>query len=144
MNNSILHLVENEDSEESPPLEKLANSLMHIKKIHPEVDIGINEYDNSVSILLLFKQPSKFKGYGGHEVFRIYDPNKEILQRNVADNKVFISGPTGHPNCYGLIKEFLESLGYQHFHNLYRDYISKRFNEHIKKNKIGIYSAKVL
>ncbi|MBW2982397.1 hypothetical protein KY343_05940 [Candidatus Woesearchaeota archaeon] len=144
MINSALHLVEDDESDEPPPLEQLADSLAHIRNINHSAVVRTNEYDNSVSILLMLRRFRQAKGYGGHEVFRVYDPDKEVSERNVADNKKFIADSMKHPRCYMQIRKFLESLGYQHFHNPYSDYTSKRFHEHIKDNKIGIYSAKVL
>ena len=145
MDNPALHLVEDDsECDEPPPLEKLANSLAPLKSMNPFVVFHTNEYDQSVSVLLLFRRFRKTDGYGGHEVFRVYDPEIPVSNRNVADNKTFIVGSMRHPRCYGQIKMFLESLGYQHFHNPYGEYTLKRFHEHIKENKIGIYSTKVL
>ncbi len=135
-----------DDSEcdEPPPLEKLADSLVNVKGANHAVTVKVNEYDNSVSILFLFERFRQIKGYGGHEAFRIYDPEKAVSERHVADNKTFIGGSMNHPDCHRQMKMFLKSSGYQHFHNPHGDYTSKRFHDYIRENKIGIYSTKVL
>lgn len=127
---NTLRLVEDEsECDEPPPLERLVDSLKSVREALPGIRFEVNEYDNSVSVLLMFKQYNSAKGYGGHEVFRIYDPEKEVSERNVADGKKFIADSMKHPNCYRKIRQTLESLGYQHFHNSHSDYLEKRFKE---------------
>ena len=136
MVNAALRLVENDnEGDEPPPLEKLASSLAPVKGIIHAASVTINEYDNSVSILLLLKKFRQAKGYGGHEVFRVYDPEKEVSERDIADNQAFIADSMKHPMCYAHIKRFLQSLGYQNFHNPYNEFITRRFREHIAEKR---------
>jgi len=115
-------------------LETLADSLTPLKKIHPylrkNIIIEICDYDQSV--LLGIRLPFNYKKSVVHQAFRIYDFEKPVDQRNVADNEQYISS-IGHPVCHKIIKEFLQSLRYRHFHNSYTNYIEKRFKEHIAK-----------
>jgi len=109
-------------------LEKLAASLTPLKNENPLVSINTNQYDNSVSIDLLLKD-KRIRKLIPHEAFRIYDPEKSVSERHVADNRAFIADWMMHPDHYARIRKFLESLGYQQFHNPFMDYIEKRFRE---------------
>jgi hypothetical protein len=117
-------------------LERLADSLTLLKNIHQylrkNIVIEIYQYDQSVQIGI--KLPFNYKISVVHQAFRIYDTEKPVDQRNVADNEKYISS-IGHPICHRKIKEFLQSLGYKHFHNPYSDYISQRFRECIAGKK---------
>ncbi|MBW2965539.1 hypothetical protein KY342_00380 [Candidatus Woesearchaeota archaeon] len=120
MNNSV--------EDEPPLLEKLANSLNNLKAVNPFVVIEPNRYDESVTVGLLLKDRIT-RDLKVHQVFRIYDPEEPVSERNVADNRRFIASDMKHPRCYRQIREFLEYLGYKNFHNSYLDYCEKRFRK---------------
>jgi hypothetical protein len=126
--------VEDKESDEPPPLEKLAASLSPLKAINPFVHIEVHEYDNSVCISLLLKDKTTSKTVP-HQVFRIYDSDKNnASERHVADNGEFITASMEDSEPYWRIREFLEYLKYRHFHNPYSNYIEKRFREKLSES----------
>ena len=114
------------------PLEQLANSLNPLKDTHlglrKKVTIEICPYDRSIVVCISL--PYDYCKSVAHQAFRVFDPFKDVSERHVADNERYISF-IGQTAEHRRIKEFLQSLGYQHFHNPYKSYIDKRFREHL-------------
>ena len=145
-NNPDLTIESEEEDPHPSSLEKLAESLLPIKHtppyIHDRISFHIDHTEQKVTIgIMIYVKSAKKKIF--HHAFSIYDADKPVQERHVADNEKFMKS-LGHPLCHKKIKEFLVDNGYCNFHNPYSDYLSKRFHEHIKENNIGIYSTKVL
>ena len=117
-------------------LEKLFNSLKPLKDIQPYLynRIGLEARINHGVLVGIMINDKKARKKILHHAFMIYDADKPVSERHIADNGKFISA-LGHPVCYRLIKEFLQAQGYVNFHNPYLDYVEKRFRDYIASSK---------
>lgn len=126
-------IISGKDKDCPDSLERLARSLSDINQtclsVNNRISFYLDSLDQKVVVgLMIPVKLSRKKIF--HHAFAVYDADKPVSERHVADNGRFISS-IGYSLDYRRIKEILLSQGYVNFHNPYVDYIEQRFREHI-------------